>query len=439
MLVKLKEHILKKSLFSESDRLLLAVSGGIDSMVMLHLFQQLPYSFEVAHMNFGLRNEESDADEQFLVDYCEKNKIRLHCKKVETLDHSKSARISIQMAARELRYQWFDELKLKFGFKHLITAHHSDDSIETIFINIIRGTGLRGLRGIVNNEQAIRPLLIFNRDDIEKYVQNYNILWREDSSNATTKYLRNKLRHTILPQFDELNNSWRLGFMQLAEDVSTSEKILDDFYQKHKNEIFVDNKIWLDKLEKSKHSAYIIRRLLSDFNFSHATIDDIIENLDIQKGKEYESWSHRLIREIDFFDVIEKSEQQPGDDFRYVLNTDQRLYINEKIYDLSIENKLDIDLQFIKGDAYLDYNKLDFPLLLRKWQAGDWFVPLGMKGRKKLSDYFVDEKFTIQEKENTFVLVSSENIVCILGHRTDERYRVGDNTKIIYHINRQHG
>lgn len=438
MLEKLREHILKKQLFAENDKLLLAVSGGIDSMVMLHLFQQLGYQFEVAHMNFALRGEESDKDERFLINYCNQYKIKLHSKKVDTGSYATSAKLSIQMAARELRYTWFKSLKTECGFNHLLTAHHADDSVETIFINIIRGTGLSGLKGIVNNEQAIRPLLIFNRRDIEQYAKEHELDWREDSSNASDKYLRNKLRHDLLPKIDELNTNWRAGLIQLAEDISVSEKILNTFYQKHKEVFFVNNRLWLNRLEENEYRPYLIRKLLLEFNFSHATIDDILDNLHLQKGKEYESWSHRLIKGDAFFEIVKREEILEND--AYVINlNDETLIIPNSVYDLQILESKDNKGNYVTGDTYLDYNKLTFPLLLRKWQAGDWFVPLGMKGKKKLSDYFVDEKFTIQEKENTFVLVSSDDIVCILGHRTDERYKVSGDTNIIYHINRKHG
>lgn len=439
MLQKLREYIKDQHLIEPTDRLLIAVSGGIDSMVLLHLLNSLPYYIEVAHMNFGLRGEESDGDQQLVEDYCNSNNIKLHVQKVDTLSYLKEHKLSVQMAARDLRYEWFEKLKSENNLSKVLTAHHSDDSIETVFINIIRGTGFSGLKGIVNNNRAIRPLLKFNRAEILHYAEMNSVQWREDSSNAKQDYLRNKLRLTILPLFDELNTNWRDSFIQLSDDLAVSEGILNTYYSNHISEIYKDSRIDLNKRDDLEHFEWLFRKLLLSLNFSNETISDILSNLELQTGKEFESSTHKIIKEHNSFDVLLKEEQSPFIDSSFILENDQLLKVNNKVIEFQKTLLGDFNQVYIAGEAYLDYNKLRFPLLLRRWEHGDWFMPFGMKGKKKLSDFFVDEKFTIREKENTFVIVSGEDIVCILGHRTDDRYKITEGTSIIYNIKQKHG
>lgn len=439
MLSKLKDYIHQHKLLNEHDRLLLGVSGGVDSMVLLHLFQQLPYTFTVAHVNFGLRGVESDEDEAFVVEYCRKHNIKVFTNNVDTLAYVNSSKVSIQMAARSLRYDWFEKLKIEHQFKHLLTAHHSDDSVETIFINILRGTGISGLKGITSNENAIRPLLPFTRAEIIEYANSVNLAWREDSSNVKEDYLRNKLRHSILPMFDSINDTWRQKLVQLSDDISVSENILTDYYIQHLPKFYSDARIQLAKLNDLDFSEWMLRRLLISLGFTHQTISDIILNLDIQKGKIYESSTFILQKEEGAFRVIAKNENQTDKFSAMIIEEQNQVEYSNSIFEMDNILVSEFGGEYREKESFLDYNKLDFPLLIRKWQAGDWFVPFGMKGRKKLSDYFVDEKFTIQEKENTFVIVSGEDIVCILGHRIDDRYSVKGNTTIIYHIKQKHG
>jgi tRNA(Ile)-lysidine synthase len=439
MLSKLKDYIHQHKLLNEHDRLLLGVSGGVDSMVLLHLFQQLPYTFTVAHVNFGLRGVESDEDEAFVVEYCRKHNIKVFTNTVDALAYVNSSKVSIQMAARSLRYDWFEKLKIEHQFKHLLTAHHSDDSVETIFINILRGTGISGLKGITSNENAIRPLLPFTRAEIIEYANSVNLAWREDSSNVKEDYLRNKLRHSILPMFDSINDTWRQKLVQLSDDISVSENILTDYYIQHLPKFYSDARIQLAKLNDLDFSEWMLRRLLISLGFTHQTISDIILNLDIQKGKIYESSTFILQKEEGAFRVIAKNENQTDKFSAMIIEEQNQVEYSNSIFEMDNILVSEFGGEYREKESFLDYNKLDFPLLIRKWQAGDWFVPFGMKGRKKLSDYFVDEKFTIQEKENTFVIVSGEDIVCILGHRIDDRYSVKENTTIIYHIKQKHG
>lgn len=439
MLQKLKDYIESTGIIKPNDRLLLAVSGGIDSMVMLTLFQSLPYYFEVAHMNFGLRAEESDADQRFVEEYCRLKNIILHIQKVDTSAYMEQEKVSTQMAARSLRYTWFEELKAKQKLNKLATAHHSDDSIETIFINLIRGTGISGLKGIVSNEIAIRPLLCFNRDEIKTFALDQNIKWREDSSNLKEDYLRNKLRHSILPMFDDVNKQWKSNLLQLGNVIESTEAILEEYYQSHLSDFFDGSRIDILALKNIQNANWMFQRLLTTFNFTYSTSLDIYHHLDIHKGKFYESTTHRLVKQDGYFDILLGKEEQLEEYCRITEETstikmeDNIQYSIQKVDISSFNNRYE------DGQVYLDYAKLSFPLIVRRWKAGDWFIPLGMKGKKKLSDYFVDEKFTIKEKENTFVIVSEEDIVCILGHRTDDRYKIKNDTEFIYTIKQTNG
>jgi len=438
MLQKLKEYIHTTSLLNANDRLLLAVSGGVDSMVMLHLFEQLPFYFEVAHMNFGLRGDESDGDQEFVEQYCRSRNLLFHSKKVDTKAYMLQHKGSVQMTARELRYSWFEELKSSRQLNFVATAHHSDDSIETVFMNIIRGTGISGLKGITSNERAIRPLLCFSRTEIIAFAQDEAIAWREDSSNAKDDYLRNKLRNAILPKFDEISEHWRDNVIQLSKHVVEADQILEEHYQNNLSQFFDSDKIYIDKLLAQPHAKWMFQRLLTLYHFTNDTSLSIFNKLDVQKGKFFESISHRLIKEDGYFEIVPRKIEL-SEEMSFVNNSDVEFLVRNLRYEILMIPKAAFNGEFKTSNAYLDYNKLSFPLLMRKWQAGDWFIPFGMKGKKKLSDYFVDEKFTIQEKENTFVLVSGEDIVCILGHRTDDRYKIKEDTSIIYHIKQKHG
>lgn len=433
MLEKLKEYIAEKGLFEPTDHLLLAVSGGIDSMVMLHLFQQLPYKLAVAHVNFKLRGEESDADEQFLRAYCQSHSIELFVKHADTISYSDNNKVSIQMAAREIRYAWFRGLKQSKGFSKVLVAQHADDSIETTFINIIRGTGIAGLKGIISNEHASRPLMCFSRAEIDQFAKQNNIKWREDSSNAKNDYLRNNLRNKILPLLDEISDSWRSNIVQLNKDVEETELILSKYYSEHVDKIFRNNLINVEGVQKLTSGKWLLRKLLINLGFTHDTITDILENLNVQIGRTFESEKVILRKQRDGFSVEER-----GVVSKYIEDTfnldDHEITIKDHTILIQKLNGFSPDFKFEKLSQYLDLEKLIFPLKIRTWQYGDWFIPLGMKGKKKLSDYFVDKKFTFQQKENTFVIVSEGNIVCILGHQTDERYKLSENTRRILHL-----
>lgn len=439
MLDKLTQYIEQKELLKASDRLLLAISGGLDSMVMLALFQQLPYEIAVAHVNFGLRGTESDGDEDFVKQYCQQHQLTLFIHKANTDEYKAIYKVSTQMAAREIRYKWFKELQQQHQYTKLLVAQHADDSIETTFINLIRGTGIAGLKGVVTNEIAVRPMLCFHRNEIKEFAQEFAIEWREDSSNAKNDYLRNKLRNTILPMFDEISDTWRDAVIKLNKDVEESDALLTRYYETNVSTIYNTNYIFIDKVKELEFGFWMLRRVLISLGFSHDTISDISNNLEIQKGKYFESEGYKITKEENRFYVESISKNNKTNVELELLVETTEFEINSIGYKIEQIDAIEFNRDYKPNEIYLDANKLLFPLSLRKWKAGDAFCPLGMKGSKKLSDYFVDKKFTIQQKENTFVIVSGDDIVCILGHQTDERYKIEATTSRIYHIITKNG
>lgn len=433
MLQKLQEYIDKQRLFISENKLLLAISGGLDSVVMLHLLHRLGYTIHAAHMNFQLREEESDADEAFVRNLCAQLNVTLEVKRVDVEKLKSDEKISTQMAARKLRYDWFLEILAEKKLDYLVTAHHADDSIETVLINILRGTGLSGLKGIVHNDIALRPMLCFSREEIHDYARINHIHWREDSSNSKDDYLRNKLRLNIMPQLDKVAHQWRANVLKLSEDIAISEKILDNHFYENEIEIFHEQKYNVERIKEREDGSWLFRKSLLNYNFSHGTIDDILMNIDVQSGALFYSSSHRLIKDREHF-ILEKLQDS---DQLTMISIDSNLVIKsqgEFKVELSLMNSSETAIDFQNGCIYLDYDKLDFPLNIRPWQAGDWFIPYGMKGKKKLSDFFIDEKFSIQQKENTFVLVSGNIIAAILNKRIDDRFKIDTSTQKILMI-----
>ena len=417
--------------------IILTVSGGIDSVVMLDLFSHTHYKCAIAHCNFNLRDDESQADEDFVRTLENKYGYPVHVKSFNTLEFAEKNRLSVQMAARELRYSWFENLRQELDFEFIATAHNLDDLVETFFINLSRGTGVKGLAGIRERTgRIIRPLLWAERSEIVDYAGKMELEWREDSSNSTTKYLRNKLRHEILPLFRELNPAFtetmRLNTRRIRNVVNiymeeTSDK--KSYLLEKERDSY---KIPIDVLLKEKYPEIWLFEILQDFGFSPATIEDILKGIRKQEsGKRYYSEKYRLVRDREYLLL----EEIAGDDIhRYYIDEDQS-YV-----DLPLNLKLEqvpADKFSIERDyriAQLDMDKLNFPLIIRKWEKGDYFMPLGMDNLKKMSDFFIDLKLSIPEKEKIWLLTSGKHIVWVIGKRIDERYKVTGETEMVLKI-----
>lgn len=434
MLLKLKKHINDNFSFLTEKKLLIAISGGIDSVVLTHLLHKLNYNITLAHCNFKLRETESDLDEEFVKKLGNKLHIKTFTTFFNTKEYAQKNKVSIQIAARELRYNWFTALVNQYNFDYILTAHHADDNIETFLINLIRGTGLKGLTGIPkHNKNIIRPLLIFSREQINEYAKNNNIKWREDASNQETKYIRNKLRNEVVPKLKEINPNLLNNFIKTTEHLKQDEQLIDNHISSvSKNIISYDEHITKFDIKKIKRlanpKAYLYK-LLKEYNFSEW--NNVYNLLTAQSGKFVTTKTHRLLKNRDFLLLSHISNSVGNENTVFLINENQ-----------SIDFPIKIDIEFTtlrkidsKNAILVDKNLVNFPMILRKKKDGDVFFPKGMNGRKKISKYFKDEKKSLIEKENTWLLCTNNNeVIWIVGMRQDKRFSVNNTTKNILKI-----
>lgn len=438
MLEKFESFVSDNNLFSKDDRILIALSGGVDSVVLSHLMCRANYKISLAHCNFHLRDEESNRDEAFVRSWAKENNIPLFVKEFDTYQYMKENKLSLEMAARDLRYNWFNSLLESEEFTCLCTAHHLDDSIETFFINLLRGTGIAGLHGIkVKNDKIVRPLLFATREEILSYAKQNNISYVEDSTNSETKFTRNKIRHNLFPVLREINPNFEFALKKDIEYLNDTEFIFRREIEKTKKEIIETEqeviKINISKLKQLNPMKIYLYEILSEYGFNETNINDILSCLDEISGKQFFSKTHRLVkdRHYIFIDVIKNN---TTNDFFLIDNCQSSL-----IHPLKMQIELLRDLKFIniskdKNIAMLDADLLKFPLILRKWRQGDSFVPFGMKKEKKLSDYFTSNKYSLLDKENQWILCSEEKIVWLVAERIDDRFRISNKTKNILKI-----
>ena len=436
MLSNFKNHISARFPFMENKKLFLAVSGGLDSMVLLHLFQQLEYEIAVLHCNFQLRGLESFGDQDFIRNYCEENNISIFTTQFDTEAFAKDYKLSTQIAARELRYNWFYELLEIHNFDYILTAHHADDNLETFIINLSRGTGLDGLVGIPEqNDKIIRPLLPFSREEILNYAKENTIKWREDSSNASNKYLRNKIRHDLVPVLKEINPNFLKAFQKTQSYLQESNEMAEDasimIYQQVAKEAGEEIHFDLKKLKKLPNYKSYLYQWLNEFGF--LAWNDIYDLVDGQSGKQVFSAEFRLLKNRETLILSPIAEIPEKEEFE----------INESDQEVNFPLKLSLcNVSHITIDSnkviFVDAEKIRFPLVLRKWKEGDSFQPFGMNGKKKkISKLFKDEKLSLIEKENSWLLCSDDQIVWVVGIRQDERFKIENTTNNILKIELQ--
>lgn len=440
MIEQFIKYIHEERLFHSSQRILLAISGGADSMLMLHFFRNAGFSFAVAHCNFHLRGEESDEEEQFVSEYCDQHNLEFFVKHFETEDFAFQEGVSIEMAARDLRYEWFNELLNQHKFDLLATAHHQDDVIETFLINLSRGSGIKGLSGIQpKSGRIIRPMLFTNRKEILDYCQHYSILYRTDSSNQNTVYKRNLIRQQILPLLEQVNPAFRRNAIKTIGNLNETGLLFQQRMSEIKSYVYSDDEqgamIHIERLLTLNPIRTILFELIREFGFHTDQIDDIVESINGESGRKFFSENYRLIKDREYLLISP-----------FMVKQDQVFYIDEDCLKMSHPvhfsfEKFDrtIDFRFSSNPKIvdLDFDKLDFPLLLRHWQEGEYFQPLGMTGLKKLSDFFIDEKYSIPEKENAWILASGNKLVWIIGKRIDDRFKITTGTKRVIRIRLQ--
>jgi len=429
----------KEKLFEKKDKILLAVSGGVDSIVMCDLFHKNGFSFGIVHCNFNLRGKESDEDKNFVSELAEKYRVPFWWKSFDTMPYSKKNKISIQMAARDLRYEWMKKIAKDKAYDYLATAHHLDDSIETFFINLLRGTGIAGLHGVpVKQGIVVRPLLLATKKMIRDYAETEKLNWREDSSNLTDKYLRNNIRYHLIPALKKLNTGFEKTIVKELSYFKDAAEILRKFIEEKKREIVVHEgkKILLNikKLKDSEHAATILHELLRAYDFTPETTELIAQRMYTTAGKKFFSPTYRLIKDRDFLILTPKHSKE--EEQKLAIKKNQTDF---KSADLHLKIKVIVgNLAQVKNKAsvvaHLDHNLVSFPLKIRKWKQGDSFYPLGMTGKKKLSDFLIDNKISLSDKEQIYVLESAGDIVWVLNHRIDNRYKVTEATKRILQI-----
>ncbi len=445
MKADLQKHINQNLSLLTGKKLLVAISGGIDSIVLTHIFHQLNFSISLAHCNFSLRGKESNKDEQFVKDLGEKLQIPTFTIKFETEEYASDNGISTQMAARDLRYSWFEKVCKKNNINFIITAHQKDDVVETFIINFTRGTGLNGLTGIPEvNGNIVRPMLPFDRNDILIYATKNKLQWREDQSNSSIKYVRNKIRHKIVPVLKELNPSLLDTFQNTIENLKGSQQIVKDRVENirqkvssiHNNELHFN----VLKLKALSNPKVYLFQLLNEFGFTEW--DDITNLLDAQSGKQVFSKTHRLLKNRDVL-ILTEIISKESTSFQISENTTKiKIPIKLKFETITIafdtknhQNKILAALIFDDNNTIsIDFDKLQFPLTIRKKQKGDFFFPIGLNGKKKVSKYFKDEKMSLLEKENTWLLCSKNDIVWVIGKRLDNRFKVEKSTSKILKI-----
>ena len=431
-------HINNALPFLKNSKLLLAISGGLDSVILTHLCKQSDLYITLAHCNFNLRGIESDADQKFVLDLADSLDLEIFTESFNTMAYAESNKESIQMAARTLRYDWFQELATQLGFDYILTAHHADDNLETFLINLTRGTGLEGLKGIPEvNDNIVRPLLPFSREIIEEFAVSNQILWREDSSNASTKYLRNKLRHDVIPVLKSLNSNVLTNFKNTLNNLNDTADIVEESVQAVLKRAIID----IDNTQISyKISEFIkvnnpkayLYEIFKDYGFTQWT--DIVNLLTAQSGKQVFSATHQLLKNRDtlILSELKTEDSQYENETSVVINN----FENEVAVSLGILSFKTVEI-LEKSDSttvFIDKEKLKLPLTVRHWKEGDYFYPLGMQGKKKLSKYFKDQKLSLFDKKKVLLLCSQDKIVWVINHRADDRFKVTNQTKSILKI-----
>jgi tRNA(Ile)-lysidine synthase len=430
---------------AEGDKLILALSGGIDSMVLADLLMKSKVSFVVAHCNFHLRAEESDGDEQFVREFAEKCGIRCFVKHFETEKYAAEQGVSIEMAARDLRYAWFEELRQQLGYDKIAVAHHADDQAETFFINLLRGAGLNGLKGMKpQNGVVIRPLLWASREQIREYAAENHIVWREDHTNVESVYLRNRIRNQLLPVFDELQPKARQGLYKSLEHLSSENELYRALLREKLAQI-VERDGDVQRLPYSKiikaevpelvegptYSFQLLFEWLRQFGFNTDQCHFIYDALGSGVGNQYCSPTHCVVIGRDDLQLSEIKEKT--DDEIQIEIGEEAIVSPIHLCFSKLEKTEDFVIDKSPEVAQLDFDKIRFPLTLRHWRYGDRFHPLGMKGSKLMSDFFMDQKFTEWQKRNVWLLVSANGeILWVVGYRIDDRFKVRLETKIVF-------
>ena len=443
LLDSFQRYIDENDLATHDDRILLTVSGGVDSMVMLSLFTRCGYRVGVAHCNFQLRGAESDEDEVLVEDEAKKHGAAFYNRRFETRAEMERTGESMEMAARRLRYAWFDALSREHGYTAIAIAHHADDSIETFFINLLRGTGLRGLTGISTQVgKVIRPLLFASRKEILEYAVQNRIPFREDSSNRSTKYLRNKIRLGLIPRIREINPKFTDLMRRNIERLTDTQLFIDAAVAHMREDVVTQADgiatIHVERIEAAYPRNFAVYELLSSqYGFKGDVCDALCRALsEAATGRRF--YAREYVATVDRGRILVER-IAPGDACEVTVEQGtQRSYCGNMVLYFEASDIDDIRAYDVPEQvALLDADLLRYPLRLRRWREGDTFIPFGMEGRKKVSDYLIDRKVSLPEKQRQFVLLSGDEIVWLVGRRIDDRYRLTDRTENVLRITKE--
>jgi tRNA(Ile)-lysidine synthase len=432
MLIDFLKYISEKKLTSKGEKILAAVSGGIDSMVMADLLLKAGILKGIAHCNFSLRGKESDKDEIHVRSYARRHKVPFHSIRFSTAAYAKERGISIEMAARELRYSWFEKIRSEHGYDLVAVAHNLNDNAETVLLNLTRGTGIAGLTGMKpSGGRIIRPMLFASRESIQKYAIENRISYREDRTNSDIRIIRNKIRHTILPLMKEINPSVVSSIAETSERVEEAYHIVSDRAAEVRKSAIRNEKCnWHASTEKLKPfigNSTLILEVFKPFGITGSLVGDLIKLISGRTGGQIYSGSHRFIKNRDEIIITEKNIEEAE---RIRIERPEEFRKCRCFKSFSIEPVVSKGL--IRTDpltACLDFDRIVFPVIIRKWEPGDTFHPFGMNRKKKLSDYFIDRKFSRLRKDITLVMETDGKIAWIIGERIDNRFRISGTTK----------
>lgn len=432
LIEKIARYIRKNDLLPQySVKIIVGVSGGVDSSVLLYILRQLGYDCQAAHCNFHLRGKESWRDEKHAASLASSMNVGFFKKDFNTQYVAKQRNISVEMAARDLRYRWFEHLRREQNAEVIAVGHHRGDNIETFFLNLIRGTGIRGLSGIRSkNEKIIRPLLNITKQELLQFAEKNQITYITDSSNLEEKYVRNKIRFKLFPFLQTLNPSIEQVLLRTIENLTEVIKIYDFHVKKMKNKVFNSDIgiINIPRLQESSSPESILFEILKNYGFNHDVIFNIARTVRGLSGKKFYASQFILIKDRKQFLLIPRNGNSENKVYE-IAESEKEIAIPLpiRIYYENVRNNFQIKCD--SNTAYFDIDKLQFPLQLRKWKRGDRFIPFGMQNFQKLSDYFNNNKVSRLEKENIWLLCSGNDIIWIIGKRTDNRYKINSTTR----------